>query len=480
LYGLMLIGFHTIVDGGELAFQRLGAERTGIHFKYQDGASGRFDLPEIMGGGMAAADFDGDGRLDLFFCQGGPIEREGDEKREDPPCQWYQNMGGMKFKEIKVAATGPSYAMGAWPADFDGDGRVDLFVTGWRDWALYRNLGGWRFEDVTERLGKTVPEWSTAAVWADFNGDRHLDLYVGGYVKYDPATAPYCAAPDGRRDYCGPEDFEAIGPRFYLGDGRGGFTDATLKSGLGDRFGRALGAIAFDATGDGRLDLFVANDGTPNQFWIQLENGRFQDEAIERGVAVALDGQALAGMGVAVGDFHRRKRADLLVANFYGRGSVFYENQGQGVFADRSSATGLQAATRKCNGFGLAAADFNGDGQWELVQANGHVLSRERLGVPLKMPPVMLTMGRDGRFEDVGAGAFPVAGEPMAGRGLIAADLDGDGRPDLVISRLDGPPVVMRNVSKMSEPAGTSFKIEAYGGSYLSGVAAVRALAQPK
>ena len=477
---LILLCFNTIVFGGDIAFQSLDSELTGIKFKYEDGGSGRFDLPEIMGGGMAAADFDGDGRLDLFFCQGGPIEREGDEKKQDAPCQWYRNLGEMKFKKIEVAASGPSYAMGAWPADFDGDGRVDLLVTGWRGWAFYRNLGGWRFEDVTGRLGQRVPDWSTAAVWADFNGDGHLDLYVGGYVKYDPAKAPYCAAPDGRRDYCGPEDFEAVGPRFYLSDGRGGFTDETVKSGMAERFGRALGAIAFDATGDGRLDLFVANDGTPNQFWIQAENGTFHDEATERGVAVAASGEPLAGMGVAVGDFFQKKRVDILVANFYGRGSVFYENQGQGRYLDRSSGVGLQALTRKCNGFGLVAHDFNGDGRLELVQANGHVLSRQRLGVPLKMQPRMLTMQADGRFAEVDARSFPAANETMLGRGLIAADFDGDERTDLLISRLDGPPIVLRNVGQKRESAGTDFRIKAYGGSYLSGIAMPRPLAHAR
>ena len=203
---LMLLGLG--VSAAEPIFEVVQSKTSGLDFRFESGSRGKFDLPEIMGGGMAAADFDGDGRLDLFFCQGGMIEAEAG--KTDPPCRWYRNQGQMQFKEMKVGSEGPSYAMGAWPADFDEDGKVDLFVTGWRGWKLYRNQGEWQFEDVTSSLGSEALKWSTAAVWADFNGDRHLDLYVGGYVEYDPSRAPFCAAPDGARDYCGPEDFVVV------------------------------------------------------------------------------------------------------------------------------------------------------------------------------------------------------------------------------------------------------------------------------
>lgn len=453
---------------GELYFEQVSVRESGLDFQFVDGSRGRFDLPEIMGGGVAAADFDGDGRIDLFFSQGGPIGDQ-DAHKTDSPCQWYQNLGGLKFRKMETNVPGPSYAMGAWPADFDADGRIDLFVTGWQGWSFYRNLGGWRFEDVTARLGNEVPAWSTAAVWADLNGDSHLDLFVGGYLNYDAGKAPFCAAPDGRRDYCGPEDFQHVADRVYFGDGRGYFENVTFKTGMIDKFGRALGAIAFDVNEDRRLDLFVANDGSANQLWVQGADGRFRDEAVERGVALAGNGETLAGMGVAAGDFTGHGRLDLLVTNFYDRGTVFYRNQGDGLFEDRSVENRIFSLTRKFNGFGVLADDFNNDGRLEIVQANGHVLSRERLGVPLKMSPLMLSLDEKERFEMVSQMQFPAGQESMLGRGLIAADFDADGRCDLLITRLDGQPLLLKNTSK-GKTGVKPLKRRYSGGSYLSGV----------
>ncbi|MFM7319078.1 MAG: FG-GAP repeat domain-containing protein, partial [bacterium] len=478
----LLIAFqlpvNSLISGEALQLIQIDPAKSGLDFIYFDGSRGRFDLPEIMGGGMAVADFNNDGLLDLFFCQGGPItsdELKPGQPNADPHCQFYQNLGEMQFKRLEIPSSpGPSYAMGAWPADFNHDGKIDLLVTGWRDWRLYQNLGDWKFKDVTRQLPGKPPAWSTAAVWADFNRDGHPDLFVGGYLDYDAAKAPFCAAPDGRRDYCGPEDFPAVPDRLYFGDGGGKFTDVTAQSGLTKADpARALGVIAFDCNADNLLDLFVANDGTANHLWIQNANGQFTEEAVSRQVAFAAGGEPLAGMGVAALHFNQQNSIGLLVTNFHGRGTVLFESIRGGVFADRSTTRGLQQATRNFNGFGMIAEDLDGDGLPEVVQANGHVLSRERLGTPLKMPISMLSVDRQGNFLPVPAKCNPVSDMKMLGRGLLAADLDNDGKTDLIATRLDGPPVLLKNRSNVAMPQKSSSgnRLKISGGSYLSGYA---------
>ncbi|MBI1322103.1 CRTAC1 family protein [bacterium] len=464
-------------DGGQPWFVEIPAERSGIDFRFESGSRGRFDLPEIMGGGFAVADFDSDGLPDLFFCQGGPIENSAKENQDRPesagsPCVWYRNLGDMRFRRMEVEQAGPSWAMGAWPADFDGDGLVDLFVTGWRGWALLRNLGDWKFEDLTGALGRDTPAWSTAAVWRDFDGDDRLDLFVGGYLEYDPAKAPYCAAPDGRRDYCGPEDFPAVANRLFSGDGKGAFTDVSGRLGPTRKTGRTLGAIAADFDADGDDDLFVANDGTACELLIRDSDGTFRDAASQSGVAFDAGGNALAAMGVAIS--RKKGQTDLFVTNFFGRGTVQFRRGAGQVFRDVSAETGLRQATLRSNGFGIAVTDFDGDGIEEIVQANGHVLSRERLGTPFAMPPVLLRQGTDKKYRNAGGEIFPVAERAMHGRGLVVADFDRDRRPDILISRLDGPPVLLRNVSHGVRRTAAHSDDSGAGGSYLSGVVPVK------
>jgi len=438
-----------------IRFEDVAAE-AGVVFRFDNGSRGKHDLPEIMGGGVALFDADGDGRLDIFLCDGGPIVP--DPKRDDPPCRLFRNRGDGRFDDVTATAgaPGPSFAMGAAAADYDGDGRTDLFVSGWRGQRLYRNLGGCRFEDVTERAGLASLAWTTSAAWADLDGDGDLDLYVASYVDYDPETAPFCAAPDGKRDYCGPEDFEAQADRLYRNNGDGTFTNVAEAAGLPNRAERGLGVLIADLNGDGRPDVFVANDG--GRCWLLANRGnlRFDETGVEAGVALDRAGGPLAGMGTALADLDGDGLSDLIVTNFLGRSTIGFRavEGAPGLYQDDSDRLGLVGPTRGVLGFGLIAVDFDGDGRLDLLQANGHVLDRARLGTPFAMRPTLLR-GRPGGFDEASKTAGDWFSRPILGRGLAVGDIDGDGRPDIVAAALDAPAAVLLNRS----PSGHSLRL---------------------
>ncbi len=455
----------------------------GLTFRHQNGSRGKHDLPEIMGGGLALIDVDGDGWLDLYFCKGNRIDDlNGDH---NSPSQLFRNCcdGTYVDTTTTAGAPGPPYAMGTAVGDFDHDGRDDLFVTGWRGQRLYRNLGGGTFADVTDRAGLTSDLWSTSAAFADLDGDGDLDLMVVTYVDYDPKLAPYCAAPDGRRDFCGPEAFRAQPDRLYRNNGDATFTEISKSAGLDLPDGRGLGVLIADLVGDSKLDIFIANDGSACRLFENLGNLKFRDVAPRSGVAFDGQGEAIAAMGIALGDINGDALPDLVVTNFLGRSTVAFQALPSGGFSDRSAALGL-APTRPVLGFGVVLEDFDGDGRLDLLQANGHVLDRARLGVPYEMRPTLL-LNHQGRLTE----SSLTNAISSLGRGLVVGDLDHDSRPDAILTSINASPTVLKNSSQghyvtirlkgiQSKPIGAKLTAEfqghktvrqlVAGGSYLS------------
>ncbi|APW58861.1 FG-GAP-like repeat-containing protein [Paludisphaera borealis] len=373
------------------------AKAVGLNAVYNNDPSVLCRLPETMGGGVGLIDYDGDGWLDVYAVDGGSFPKDNEPVASPQRDRLFRNKGDGTFEDVTaksgLAAFLGGYGHGVTVGDYDGDGRPDLFVTRWRSYALYRNKGDGTFEDATHKAGlEGDRDWPTSAAFADLDNDGDLDLYVCHYSAWDPVTSPPCpnAAKPGAYLYCGPRMFDSKPDHLFRNDG-GRFVDVSDQAGItsADREGRGLGVVAADLDGDGRLDLFVANDMTANFLFHNEGDWKFREIGMESGVATNAGGGYLAGMGVACGDLDGDGRLDLAVTNFYGESTTFYQNLGGGQFVDRSAAVGLSAPTRYVLGFGLSFLDVDNDGLLDVVQTNGHV-SDLSPHVPYAMPSMLL------------------------------------------------------------------------------------------
>ncbi len=423
------------------------ARRWGLNFSFDNGLSDRRQLPETMSGGIGVLDFDGDGWLDVYAVQGGPFPpRSGTPAFGD---RLFRNLGDGRFADATassgLAKLPGGYGFGIAVGDYDNDGRPDIFVTRWRSYALYHNLGQGRFEDRTTAAGLGGDrDWPTSAAWADLDGDGDLDLFVCHYLKWATINPETCPGQDGKGiAYCDPRNYPALPDHVFRNDG-GRFVDVTGQAGVIDLDGRGLGVLATDLDGDGKTDIFVTNDTTANYVFRNLGGMRFVEKGMEFGLATSSSGGYLAGMGIACGDFDSDGRLDLAVTNFYSESTTLYHNHGDGVFSDRSSAAGLAAATRMLLGFGLVALDANNDGKLDLAQSNGHV-NDFRPSTPYAMPSKLFLGDGTGRLSDVSDRAGPPWAVPRLGRGMTAGDFDNDGRIDLLAVVENDPVVLFHN-----------------------------------
>jgi hypothetical protein len=445
--------------GGMAWFEEVGT-RAGITFVHTSGHTTKHLLPEIIGGGAALFDFDNDGLLDLYLVQSGSLASErdggaGSSEREGfsrASNRLYRNRGDGTFEDVteRSGAGVGGYGMGVTAGDFDNDGFTDLYVTNFGSNVLLRNDGRGHLVDVTAQAGMASAGWSTSAAFVDYDGDGALDLFVAHYLNWRPSAEVECFSLTGVPDYCSPASYDLPSPStLYHNNGDGTFTDVSARAGILAAVGNGLGVVAGDFDRDGRVDLFVANDRTPNHLWLNQGGGRFVESALATGSALDQDGTAKSGMGVDAVDVDDDGDLDLLVVNLDGESDSFFRNRGR-FFNDDTVSVGLRTASRPFTRFGAAFVDFDDDGYLDLFEANGRVgLQSERYSSDPYAEPSLLFRGLAGpRFEEVkprGGTALPLV---ATSRAAAFGDIDNDGAMDVVVVNRDSRPYVLHNIVK--------------------------------
>jgi len=437
--------------------------QSGLDFVHVNGAEGGLLLPEVIGSGGALFDYDNDGDLDVFAVQGsklsGPGTRAPGPDGQLSGSRLFRNdltvnadgTRTLRFTDVTkasgIVATG--YGMGAATGDFDNDGWIDLYVTSLGPNQLIHNNGDGTFTDVTAKSGTDDPRWSTSATFFDYDRDGWLDLFVANYVNFRPDMKRSCFSAGSARDYCNPVVYDPVPDKLLHNNRNGTFSDVSARSAIARESGRGLGVMASDVNGDGWPDLYVANDGDPNQLWInQGGSGAFKDEALLAGVAVNRAGQPQGSMGIDIGDVDRDGDDDLFVTNLDNEGNTLYLNVGSGLFEDRTAEFGLFKLG--LTGFGTRFMDYDNDGWLDLVVVNGavrHVGSQLQNGdpYPLKQRSQLFRNDRGRKFVDVSDSAGTPFAQLQVARGAATGDLDNDGDIDLVVFNNSGPVRVLQN-----------------------------------
>ncbi|MCP3981503.1 MAG: CRTAC1 family protein [bacterium] len=438
-------------------------DQVGLDFFYFNGMSGEFHLAEILGPGGALFDYDGDGDLDAFIVQGGRFDPALDPdaarigRRMQPlNDRLFRNelseTGTLAFVDATAGSgiDGTGYGMGAAIGDYDGDGDPDLYVTNYAENRLWRNDGDGGFTDVTDAANAGDPRWSTSAAFLDYDGDGALDLFVVNYVNYTLANHKPCYSPTSALDYCIPDNFAPLPDRLLHNRGDGTFEDVTAAAGIAGRYGAGLGVVSGDFDRDGRIDIYVANDGNPNQLWLNRGGGRFEDRALIAGCALNADGRAEGSMGIDAADFDGDGDEDLFMTHLTDETNTLYLNDGTGLFEDLSLATAVATASRPYTGFGTAFADYDNDGWLDLIVANGAVRTQPELAragdpFPLHQKNQIFRNRGDGTFEEVTASAGAAFETSEVSRGAAFGDVDNDGDVDLLVLNNNAPSRLLLN-----------------------------------
>jgi enediyne biosynthesis protein E4 len=460
---LLLVALLSVraITGGPAVIFKDAAEETGLKFQHFIGATGSYFVPEIFGSGIAVIDYDGDGDLDIYIMQGTILDKTKSMKDSmfPPPTdhfpgnRLYRNelipSGKLSFTDVtEKAGVGGNggYSMGVAVGDYDNDGRPDIYVTNYGRDILYHNNGDGTFSDVSKDSIPQEESFGSSAAFVDYDRDGYLDLYV---VRYNSFRVPgkVCTGYAGGREYCGPNDYRPIPGKLYHNEGNGHFVDVTAKAGTGTAFGNGLGVICADFNDDGWIDIFVANDKTPNQLWINRHNGTFEDEALVAGVAYDELGKEHAGMGVTAADFDGDGDEDIFIANIMGETHMLYQNQGKGMFRDATTLFGLGGSTVPFTGFGTLWFDYDDDGKLDIFITNGEVRIIEALrGKPFPFDQKCQLFHNDGKiFRDVSAESGPAFQVSAVGRGAAFGDIDNDGDVDIAVSNANGPARLLLN-----------------------------------
>jgi len=430
------------------------APSCGLTVKNVYGGLARKDyILETTGNGAAIFDYDGDGRNDIFIANGTRFGRSPDSTNVP---QLYHNEGNGHFKNIGPQAgfTREGWAQGVCVGDYDNDGWPDLLVTYYGHNVLYRNRGDGTFEDVTEKakLPVTGTRYGSGCSFFDYDRDGYLDFFVANYVDLDldktprPGHGDFCEW-KGIPVMCGPRGLPLAHNVLYHNNRDGTFTDVSDSAGISKAGGRyGLGVVAADFDNDGWPDIYVACDMTRSLLFHNLHNGTFEERGVEAGVALNFDGELQAGMGIAVADYDEDGFLDIAKTNFSGDLTSLYHNDDGKFFTDVSREAGL--GTRQLLGWGVAFTDVDDDGWRDLVIANGHVypeVEGKQLGDTYLQPTVLFRNLGAGKFTDVTGQAGPAFQSPRSARGLAVGDLDGDGRPEIVLVNMNAAPSLLKN-----------------------------------
>jgi enediyne biosynthesis protein E4 len=450
------------VSAGPIIFEDVTKSAGLAEWKHTMGASDKGLIIDTNGSGVGLIDFDNDGWLDIYLVNGSTFKAL-DGKETPPHAALLRNNHDGTFTDVaaKAGVTNDRWGFGVAIADFDNDGWPDIFVTNWGENRLYHNNHNGTFSDVAPQAGVTLGNWSAGATWGDYDGDGKLDLFVSGYVHFDRNHLPYPkteAASLNTCEFkgvvvmCGPRGLRGEPDHLFHNNGNGTFADVSQIAGVSDESNRYYGItpLFVDVNNDGKLDLLVANDSTLSYLYINRGDGTFDDVSLTSGFGLNQDGREVAAMGVAAGDYLNNGHMDFAVTDFSDEAKLLIHNDGGGSFSDAGTRAGIGQVSIPFLGWGAGFLDYDNDGWLDLFMVDGHIypiVDHEEWGTSYAQRPLLFHNLGDGRFREVPPVRGSGEAEIITGRGAAFGDLFNDGKIDVVINQLDGPPLLLRNVN---------------------------------
>jgi len=474
---------------------RDATKELGLAFRHHASPTSKKYLLETMGSGVAAFDYDNDGRLDIFISNGARLDDPMPERaipRKDGPEYWnrlYHQKSDGTFEDVteKAGVAGSFYSTGVAVGDYDNDGYEDLFVAGYGRNTLYHNNGDGTFTDVTGSAGIVGSGWSTSAAWVDYDNDGRLDLVVARYMEWDFQDV-YCGEhKEGYRSYCHPDIFKPATPLLYHNEGNGKFKEVSAKAGL-NKPGKGLGVAVSDYDRDGWMDILIANDAVPQSLFHNKGDGTFEEIGMISGLALDGSGATYSGMGVDFEDYNNDGRPDVVITDLANQKYALYLNGGDGGFNYSATTTGFAGITLLHSGWGVKFIDYDNDGWKDIFVAQAHVMDTIETSQPhlhYREPPLLLHNVAGKKFVDVSRASGKAFEEKWIGRGLATGDLNNDGKVDVVVTSNDGPAWILLNetpganhwitldlegVKSNRDAIGANIKISTRGGSQFATV----------